>query len=250
MKIVTFAVMTLHFISVYPMVIIGHRGACGYAPENTLSSFEKAIACDVDMVEFDVRKCASGELVVFHDAKIDRITNGCGYIAQKTLQELKTVKVCNDEQIVTLAEVIDFVDHRAKLYIELKSPAIAQDILKIMNHYVHNKQWAYDDFLIASFDHVQLREIKAANNQISIAALIYGTPVTFGAAAEDIHADVVCLDVEFITQQFVDDIHDRGMLVYVYTVNDQEDLIRLVNYNVDGIITDYPDMMYEFSVCS
>ena len=83
-------------------------------------------------------------------------------------------------------------------------------------------------------------DIKAANRLISIAALLYGIPFSFGACNCVIDADVMCLSVDFINQQLVDAIHAHGMLVYVYTVNDSEDLVRVINYGVDGIITDYP----------
>jgi glycerophosphoryl diester phosphodiesterase len=246
MQKISLLIVLTHFVSLYSIVVIGHRGACGYAPENTLASFAKAIECHVDMIEYDVRRCASGELVVFHDAKVDRLTNGSGYVAQKTLDELKQLRILGEESIPTLTEVFDFIDRRVKLYIELKSAAIVRDVLDIIELYVHNKQWHYDDFLIASFDHIQLRESKIANSLIPVAALLYGIPVSFGACVADVTAQVVCLDVEFITQEFVDDIHSRGMLVYVYTVNDYENLIRLTNYGVDGIITDYPDYVRNF----
>lgn len=225
--------------SLYSIVIIGHRGASGYAPENTLSAFAKAIEFKVDVIEFDVRKCASGELIVFHDAKVDRVTNGCGYVASKSLDELKQLKVLNIEYIPTLREALDCIDRRAQVYIELKDLNIIDEVLQTIDYYVEQKQWVYSDFLIASFDHTQLQQSKAANSKITIAALSYGIPVNLGAYISEINADIVCLDSEFITQQFVDDIHARGMLVYVYTVNDQEELMRLSSYNIDGIITDF-----------
>jgi len=241
MKVLIIIMSLLCPLSLYPIKIIGHRGACGYAPENTLSSFAKAIGCNVDMVEFDVRRCASGELVVFHDAKIDRITDGCGYVALQTLHELKQLRILESETIPTLQEVLDFIDHRVKVYIELKDLNIVYDVLQMIDYFVHCKQWHYDDFLIASFDHTQLQAVKMVNKNIAVAVLTYGIPVHFGACAAEINAEIVCLDMEFITQEFVHDIHSRGMLVYVYTVNDSEDLIRILGYKVDGIITDYPD---------
>lgn len=241
MKIISLIIGLVYSVSLYSIVVVGHRGSSGYAPENTLSSFARALEDNVDMIEFDVRKCASGELVVFHNAKVDQLTEGNGYIALKTLDELKTLKVLGTEYIPTVAEVIDFIDHRVKLYIELKSADIAHDMLRMIEYYVQHKGWSYNDFLIASFDHVQLQAIKILNDQIAIVALMYGIPINLGACVSDINADIVSLDSEFITKTFVDDIHNRGMLVYVYTVNDVDDLIRVVNYGVDGIITDYPD---------
>lgn len=240
MKKMIIGILFLYSSVIHAVIVIGHRGAAGCAPENTLSSFAHAIECNVDMIEFDVLKCSSGELVVFHDVKVDRLTDGYGYVASKTLAELKKLSVLGCEQIPTLIEVVDFVDHRVKLYIELKSADIADDILEFIEYCVKQKQWRYDDFLIASFDHVQLHTIKAANSLISVAALMCGIPLKLGSCAEDINAQVMVLDVEFINQCFVDDIHSRGMLVYVYTVNDRDDVARLLSYGVDGIITDYP----------
>ncbi|HLJ31878.1 MAG TPA: glycerophosphodiester phosphodiesterase [Candidatus Babeliales bacterium] len=220
--------------------IIGHRGAAGYAPENTLTSFAKAIECNVDMIEFDVWKCASGELVVFHDAKLNALTNGYGYITEKRLDELQKLSVLGCERIPTLLEVLDFVNQRVKVYIEIKDPAIAQDIVSVIEHYVNVKHWQYDDFLVASFDHIQLRNIKAANSLIAVAALFYGIPIDVAALAVAIDARVVCLSIDFINQSIVDAIHNCGMLVYVYTVNDHDDSMRVLSYGIDGIITDYP----------
>jgi len=241
MKIVGLIVSLFCCTWLYPIVIVGHRGASGYAPENTLYSCAKAIECGVDMIECDVRLCASGELVVFHDAMVDRITDGCGYIADKTLQELKNLKIFGNERIITLVELLDFVNRKAKIYIELKSFDSVYHVLKLIEEYVYQKKWSDDDFLIASFDHTQLQVVKQLNSNIAIAVLLYGIPVTFGACASAIEADIVCLDVEFITQQFVDDIHARGMLVYVYTVNDIKDFTHILSFGIDGIITDYPD---------
>jgi glycerophosphoryl diester phosphodiesterase len=234
-------IISLLSIPLYGIIIVGHRGACGYAPENTLSSFAKAIACGADMVEFDVWKCLSGELVVFHDAKVDRITDGSGYLELKTLDELKRLTVLGSERIPSLIEVFDFVARRVKLYIELKGSDTVYDVVKLIEQYVTTKQWQYDDFLVASFDHCQLQQVKQLNNAIAVAPLISGIPVSLGSFASDVNAQVAALDAECITLRFVDDIHSRGILVYVFTVNDGNDAVRLVSYGVDGIITDYPD---------
>lgn len=250
MKKILLGIIFLHSTIMQACIVIGHRGAAGYAPENTLTSFARAIECGVDMIEFDVWKCASGELVVFHDEKVNRLTNGDGDISSKTLDELKKLTVLGYERIPTLLEVFDFVDRRVKLFIELKGPDIAYDILEVIEYYVHHKQWHYDDFVVASFDHVQLHAIKAANSSITIAALIYGIPVQLALCAEEINANIVGLGVDFINQRFVDDIHSRGMFVYVYTVNDADDLARLMGYGVDGIITDYPNGIVYFLDCN
>ena len=195
------------------------------------------------MIEFDVWRCLSGELVVFHDRTVDRVTNGTGCVESKTQNELKELVVLGSEQIPTLAEVFDFADRRVKLYIELKGSDLVEDVVRMIEHYVNNKQWQYGDFLVAAFDQTELQQIKMRNNAIAVAPLIAGIPVKLGSFASDVDAAVAVLDAEVCTQRFVDDIHSRGILVYVYTVNNRDDAARLVAYGVDGIVTDYPDYM-------
>jgi glycerophosphoryl diester phosphodiesterase len=240
MKKIIVGIVFLYSIISHAYLIIGHRGAAGYAPENTLASFAVAIECGVDMIEFDVWKCASGELVVFHDTKVDQLTDGHGTVTSHTLKELKQLAVLGCEKIPTLTEVLDFINHRVKVYIEIKDAHIAYDVLQVIEYYVAHKQWHYDDFLVASFDHTQLQKIRTANRCIPIAALLYGIPVNLSTCNCIVDADVMSVSIDFINQQFVDDIHARGMLIYVYTINDSDDLIRVISYGVDGIITDYP----------
>jgi glycerophosphoryl diester phosphodiesterase len=242
MKKIIIGILFLYSTISYAYIVIGHRGAAGYAPENTLSSFALAIECGVDMIEFDVWKCSSGELVVFHDTKLERLTDGYGTVTSHTLEELKQLTVLGCEKIPTLIEVLDFIDRRVKVYIEIKDADIAADVLQIIEHYIDHEQWQIDDFLVASFDHTQLQNIKAANRFIPIAALLYGIPVNFRTCNCIVDADVVSVSIDFINQQLVDDIHARGMLAYVYTINDSDDLLRVINYGVDGIITDCPPL--------
>lgn len=242
MKKIIVGIIFLYSFMSYAYIIIGHRGAAGYAPENTSSSFALAIECGVDMVEFDVWKCASGELVVFHDTKLERLTDGHGTITSHTLEELKALTVLGCEKIPTLIELLDFIDHRVKVCIEIKDDDIAVDVVKVIEHYIEHKQWHYDHFLVASFDHPQLQKIKAANRLIPIAALLYGIPVNFRSSDCCIDADVISVSIDFINQQLIDDIHVHGMLAYVYTINDQDDFLRVIRYGVDGIITDYPPL--------
>ena len=223
------------------MLIIGHRGACGHKPENTLSSFTKAIELGVDMIELDVWQCASGELVVLHDHKVDRMTNGTGYVAQKTLDEVKVLEIRGGERIPTLEEVFDLVIRQVKIYIELKGPGTARPVAELIIRYVDTKGWSYDDFVVASFDHYKLRACKKACLHIRTGAIMYGIPIGLGSFAHQAGADIAVLDADFINKAFIDDIHARGMRVFVYTVNDPEDAHRMKLLGVDGIISDYPD---------
>ena len=94
---------------------IGHRGAMGYAPENTLKSFKKALELNVDAIELDVYICKSGELVVIHDDKVNRTTNGKGYVAEKTFKELRALDAGEKEKIPELKEVFDLVNKKVNI---------------------------------------------------------------------------------------------------------------------------------------
>jgi len=223
------------------VLVIGHRGACGYEPENTIASFEKAIVLGVDIIECDVRYCASGEVIVFHDNKLDRVTNGTGYIEQKTLHELKQLTVAKDQQIATLQEVLDCVNHRVVVNIELKDLRTVVLVVKIIKKYVQERGWSYNNFIVTSFNHHYIRDFKQWCPLVRVGAILAGIPIGFGAFGDHIGADIIVLFVDCINQEFVDDIHARGMQVFVFTVNDFDEIKRMQDLSVDGIISNYPD---------
>ncbi|MFW6383179.1 MAG: glycerophosphodiester phosphodiesterase, partial [Nanoarchaeota archaeon] len=111
---------------------IGHRGAMGYEPENTLSSFEKAIELGVDMIELDVRLCKDLEVVVFHDDKLSRFANAEGYVIEKSLEELKKLDVKGGGKIPALREALNHINKRAKVNIELKGRGSVEFVEKII----------------------------------------------------------------------------------------------------------------------
>lgn len=222
---------------------IGHRGAMGYAPENTLKSFKKALELNVDMIELDVYACKSGELVVIHDDKLDRTTNGKGYVVEKNLDELRNLDAGQGEKIPLLSEVLDVIQRRSKVNIELKGENTAKPVHDLIENYVKNKSWEYEDFMISSFNHYELKKFGELNKNIKLGALIVGIPIGFAEFAQKINAHSVNLCVEFINQEFVDDAHRRGLKVYVWTVNDFDEIKRIKNLHVDGIFSNFPDRL-------
>jgi glycerophosphoryl diester phosphodiesterase len=118
------------------MQIIGHRGASGYEPENTLRSFQKAIDLGVEMIELDVYTCKSGELVVMHDDKVNRTTNGNGYVFNMTLTELKTLDAGKGEKVPTLVEVFDLINKKIAINVELKGEGTAESTAELIQKYI------------------------------------------------------------------------------------------------------------------
>ncbi|MFH1784361.1 MAG: glycerophosphodiester phosphodiesterase family protein [bacterium] len=222
---------------------IGHRGAAGYEPENTLLSIKKALQLKVDFVELDVQVCKTGEVIAMHDSKIDRTTNGKGYITERTFEELRMLDAGKGEKIPTLEEVLDLVDRKTKVNIEIKGENAAKAVFNILKIYVNEKSWTWGDFLISSFNHPELLKLKELIPDVKIGAVIAGIPVDYAACAEKVHAYSLHPSKEFINQTLIDDAHKRGLQVFIYTLNDKDDIDLMKSIGVDGIFSDFPDRL-------
>ncbi|MBP7074033.1 MAG: hypothetical protein KBA81_01455 [Rhabdochlamydiaceae bacterium] len=222
-------------------MIIGHRGACGLAPENTLASFAKALEIGVDAVELDVHLAKSGELVVIHDETIDRVSDGKGFVADKTLRELKECTLEGGEKIPTLNEVFDFIDRRCIINVELKGVLTAKPVAELIRKYVLEKGWSFEDFFVSSFNHHELFAFHQLLPEVQTGALLEGIPFHYASFAEDIGATHVILYLYTLNKAFIDDAHRRGLKVFVYTVNEPDEMKLLLDMGVDGIISNYPD---------
>ncbi len=225
------------------MNIIGHRGAKGYQPENTLASFREAISLGVDMIELDVYTIASGEVVVIHDDTVDRTTNGTGAVTELHFDELRQLDAGNGQHVPLLTEVLDLVDRRLPINIEIKGPGTAEAVTDIVNSYVDNKGWRHDLFLVSSFDLQELRDFMRLSPYTPVSTL-FENPV-----ADDLEAELgdavvsIGIDALHITRQNVRKAHQRGVRVYAYTVNTKREAARMRKLQVDGVFSDYPDRM-------
>ncbi len=130
-----------------------------------------------------------------------------------------------------------------KVNIELKGEKTAKPVFELIEEYVKEKGWHYKDFLISSFNHYELKEFNKLNPKIKIGALITGIPIGFAKFAEKVNASFVNLSIEFINKKFVEDAHKRGMKVFVWTVNDTDDIKRMKALGVDGMFSNFPDRL-------
>lgn len=227
-----------------PMVMrIGHRGAMGYEPENTLKSFKKALKLNVDIIELDVHVCKSGELVVIHDEKVDRTTNGKGYVAEKTLKELRNLDAGSGEKIPTLVEVLNLIKKKAKINIELKGPKTAKPVYEVIEDFTKNKRCIYNDFIISSFYPSELKEFQKLNPKIKIGILIEKNPAPFIELAATSGADSINISMKFTNQELIKSAHNLGLKVYVWTVNSPKDIKRMKDMGVDAIFSNFPDRL-------
>ena len=221
---------------------IGHRGAKGHIAENTLESIQKAIDLGVDGVEIDVFRCASGEIVVFHDKKLDRLTNSTGFIEEMTIDALNNVLVEGKYKIPTLEEVLTFIDGNILLNVELKGKNTAKKTALILEKFVSNTKWESNQLIVSSFDWDELIIFKNENTDIPIGIL--NDKNTLNEVLDiAIKLDAVAIHPNFssLNQEIVNTIHDSGFKIYSWTINAPEEIDKAITFGIDGIITDFPD---------
>jgi len=217
--------------------IVGHKGAAGYAPENTLASFQMAIAIGCDRAELDVRLTKDKQVVVFHDDEVSKLTNGTGFINEMTLAELKKLYCAQGEKIPTLQEVIDICKDRIDLQIELKADGTPELVNNIII-----KNGIQNQVVITSFRDYLLKEIKQLNPNLKVGLLFWRDEVMLKIwdLVDSVPLDFLAPYSELVTKEFVDKAHALGKSVYAYRVNDKELAEKLIAMGVDDIGTDFP----------
>jgi glycerophosphoryl diester phosphodiesterase len=222
------------------MIIIGHRGACGYEPENTLRSFQRALDLGVAMVELDVYACKTGQLVITHDDDVSITTDGVGSVTDMSFDALRALKVNSIGQIPTLDEVIELVARRIPINIELKGPCTARPVAELIKEY-REIGWSSSDFVVSSFDHQQVGEFKKLCPDVKAGVLCEDMSQDIVAIAQEHQAHFIGLDLEAVTEDLVQLAHAAGFLVYVWTVNEKQAADVMRTFHVDGIFSDCPD---------
>ncbi|SDX02543.1 glycerophosphodiester phosphodiesterase [Flavobacterium degerlachei] len=225
------------------MLKIGHRGARGHEPENTIIGFQKAIDLHVDRIELDVHLSSDNELMVIHDETIDRTTDGKGFVNQFSLPQLKRFRIEKIHTIPTLSEVLNLIDQKCDINIELKSFETADKVVDLIEKYVSEKKWNYDQFLVSSFDWNALQQVTFSNSKIPIGVLTETNLDLAFAFAKFIKAKSIHPYFHLVTKENTAKMQEKGFQVFPWTVNEIEDIKRIKTYNVDGIISDFPDRL-------
>ncbi|WP_426064520.1 glycerophosphodiester phosphodiesterase [Flavobacterium sp. DSP2-3-1] len=223
------------------MLKIAHRGGKGYEPENTFVSFQKALDMQVDGIELDVHLSADGEIIVIHDETIDRTTNGKGFVNALSLRELKAFRINGTHEIPTLAAVFDLVNQNCFINIELKSYEVTEKVVSLLEKYVTKKGWKYDRFLVSSFDWNALQQVAFLNDKIPIGVLTETNLDLALAFAKFIQAKSIHPHFHLLTQENTAEMQQKDLQVFPWTVNELEDIQKIKTFNVNGIITDFPN---------
>lgn len=220
--------------------VIGHRGARGHAPENTLLSIDTAIRLGAHWVEIDVQH-HDGELWLMHDLRLERTTNGRGRLVDHPAATLRKLDAGRGQPVPTLPEALALIEQRVGLNIELKSwNGCAEAVANCLREYLA-EGWPANRLMVSSFHLPELWEFRQMLPEVPVAALYCGVPLDWAGVAVELGARCLNLSDEFVDEKLLADAHARGLRVNVYTVNDPEDLRRLRDLGVDGVFTDYPD---------
>jgi glycerophosphoryl diester phosphodiesterase len=216
---------------------IGHRGAAGYAPENTLAAIWKARSLCIDMVEVDVRRTSDGRLVLLHDETIDRTTNEAGWLGQLSLEQVRQLNAGNRERIPTLEEALEAAGNTLGMVLELKEEGIGMEAVSVVRRSRFEGTVIY-----ASFLYDELMRLRSADRMAAVMLLLGETLHNkFLDEAVTLKASHIGFSYPTLTPELVKTCHEAGFAVCAYTVNDALAIRRVRDLRVDGIISDFPD---------
>lgn len=231
-------------------ILLGHRGAKNYAPENTLAAFNLALEQGADGVELDAKLSADGVIVVHHDATVDRTTNGHGRVARLSLAQLRELDAGSffpekfrGEKIPTLEEVFESIGQRAVINVELTNYStpfdnLVQKVCELVKHHNLQKSVIFSSFYAGNLARARGFLPEVPRGLLTQAGWLGLWGRSFGFDFGDYAALHPCLSD--VTAQQVQRVHKLKRKINVWTVNAEDDIRRLISWGVDGVITDDP----------
>lgn len=232
-------------------MIIAHRGAKGMAPENTLAAFRLGLEQGCEGIELDVHLTADEEIVVCHDATLDRTTDGHGLICEQSLAQIQAYdagawfgEAYKGERIPTLREVFELVPEHIMINVEVKNAYEGRMERKLVEFLQAENR--LDQVVISSFDHKCVRRIKQMEPQAKIGLLYQSKLLDPAAYARSFDVEVYSLHPyhQLLDEEDARKAVESGLYIYPYTANSESDLLRLASFGVSGIITDYPGRLH------
>jgi len=216
-------------------LVIAHRGASAREVENSLAAFRAAVRLGADGVELDVHATADGGLIVHHDAALD----GTGPIPELTTREAQAVRLPNGEPVPTLAEALDACGSGLRVFVEVKSlpPQFDQRLLDALDHGPNPAGCA-----VHGFDHRIVRRLGTARPTLARGVLSTAYPVRPVAALQDAGATILWQERSLVDADLVAALHARGRRLFVWTVDDADEMRRFARLGVDAICTNAPDV--------
>nr|WP_224768146.1 glycerophosphodiester phosphodiesterase [Metabacillus idriensis] len=246
------------------IVNVSHRGASGYAPEHTITSYQMGDKMHGDYIEVDLQMTKDGKLIAMHDETVDRTTDGTGLVKDYTLEQIKQLdagswfnekypQYANQDyaglKVPTLEEVFQKFGKNAKYYIETKSPEVypgmEKELLRLVNDFEINKK----TLLVQSFSPLSLKTMNELDPSVKLVQLLsYKTNAVITdaeIAAIKQYAMGVGPNYTYLNQDYVQKVVGSGLEIHPYTVNDKETMKKLIDWGVTGMFTNFPDRLHE-----
>lgn len=231
-------------------LVIAHRGASAYQPENTLAAFALAIQQGAQIIELDLHASRDNQVVVIHDETLDHTTNLTGRVDQLTLAEIKQADAGNGERVPTLDETLDLTLGKVRLYLEIKDARAAAETLRIVR-----ARRCQDEVMLASFDIELMRQLGEEVRDIELGVILGNetlNPVVRWREAfpwialRNINYQVLCMQVELCFGYLARRTKASGKRLYVWTADEDGQFAKMIERDVDGIVTNKPDRLIEF----
>ncbi len=220
-------------------LVIGHSGGKAVAPENSLKAFQKAIELKADFIEFDLRLSKDGEIVIMHDEDAIDITGHNRLVYEMALKELKQLDIGEGEKVATLMELINLTKGKIGLLSDIKVPGVTLDFVNILR-----KNGLIESSIASCFEVVELLKIKEIEPTLKLGYLI-PRALTYKrivkryvqrAGKNEFYA--IHPNHQVVDREFVELAHDNGLKIHVWTVNEESLMRKLIDLDVDGIMTD------------
>lgn len=243
---------------------VSHRGASGYAPEHTITSYQMGEKLHGDYIEIDLQMTKDGQLIAMHDETVDRTTDGTGAVKDYTVAQIKQMdagswfnekypQYANPEyvglQVPTLEEIFQKFGKNANYYIETKSPEIypgmEAELLRLVNKYDITKK----TLLVQSFSAPSLKIMNELDASVKLVQLL--SYKTNAVITDDEIADIkeyamgVGPNHTYLNEEYIQKVVNSGLEIHPYTVNDKERMKQLIDWGVTGMFTNFPDLLHE-----
>jgi glycerophosphoryl diester phosphodiesterase len=234
-------------------LVIGHRGAYGYAPENTMVSFEKGLQCRADLLELDIHLSLDGEIIVIHDSEVDRTTDGTGPIERMTLAQIKKLDAgvkfnqkFKGERVPTLREVLDWSKDKIPIAIEVKgnpfpTPGIEHKLIKMLREYN-----LISETMVISFHHECMKRFKQTEPALATGLLLMGELIDPLQALKSCNANSWRPGWQYWTQDKVEAIQKSGATASTWNADIESVMDQIVPMGLASIGSNFPDRLRSY----
>lgn len=237
----------------FPLRVIAHRGASGYAPENTMAAFVKAAQLGIKWVEFDVTMDSLGQPIIFHDERLERVTNGKGWVHHYPYSYLHSLDagkwfnpIFSSEKILTLSTLMTFLsENKMNANVELKPPpsshpeALVRNVLHTLTPYLN--QFSRSQILFSSFSLETLHFLRRIHSHCQIGLLLHEWLTGWESIAEALQCVSIHVNEAIMTKEAACDIKKMNKKLLCYTVNSRTRAEVLFSWGIDAVFSDFPD---------